>query len=58
MVAPVKTQVGNGMSKILYLWGNTIDMSDQGVSALNYSVLHDDEGGEINISVPLIESQR
>ena len=42
MVAPVKTQVENGLSKLFDFWGQTIDTSDQAVFTLNDSGLHDE----------------
>ena len=56
--APVKTYVLNGLSKIFDFQGQTIDVSDQAVFILNYSVLHDEEGNKINVSNPLTAAQR
>ena len=39
MVASVKTEVGNGLSKRLDSWGHTIDVSDQAVFTFKYSSL-------------------
>ena len=41
--APVTTQAEIGLSKILYLWGKTIDMSDQTIFTLKDSGIHDEE---------------
>ena len=42
--APVKTQVENGLGKLFDFQGQTINTSDQAVSALKDSGLHDEEG--------------
>ena len=42
MGSPVKTQVGNCLSKIFDFGGHTIDMSDQAVFTSNDSGLHDE----------------
>ena len=46
MGAPVKIQVVNGLSKIFDFRGQNIDASEQAVFTLNYSDLHDEEGGK------------
>ena len=56
MVAPVKTQVENGLRKISELRGQTIDVSDQTVLTLKYSDIHDEEGKKTNISDLLKET--
>ena len=48
----------NGLRKPFGFQGQTIDVSDQAVSALNYSDLHDEEGKKINTSDLLIAAQR
>ena len=58
MGPPVKTQVGNGLSKLFNFWVHTIDVSDQSVFTLTYLALHDEEGNKINVSGPITESQR
>ena len=58
MEALVKTQVENGLSKNFDFRGQTIDVYDQAVFTLKYSGLHDEEGNKINVSGPLIETQR
>ena len=40
MGAPVETQVENGLSKVLNFRGQNIDVSDQAVSILKDSVIH------------------
>ena len=44
MLAPVKTQVESGISKLFDLRGQTIKTSYQAIFTLNYSGLHDVEG--------------
>ena len=58
MRALVKNQVENGLSKLFDFRGQTIDVSDQFVFVLNYSVLRDEEGKKTNVIKPLTESQR
>ena len=58
MVAPVKTQVENGLSKLLDFRGQTIDMSDQAVFTLNYLGLFGEEVNKTNVSDPLTVGQR
>ena len=41
MGSPVKTQVENGLNKLFYFQGQTIDVSDQSIFTLNYLGLHD-----------------
>ena len=48
----------NGLSKIFYLQGQKIDVSDQAVFTLVNSGLHDEEGRKTNVSNPLTASQR
>ena len=55
---PVKTQVGNGLSKLFDLWGHTIDMSDQAFFILKDFGLHDEEGNKTNVSNPLTAGKR
>ena len=55
---PVKTQVGNGLSMLFNLRGQTIDTSDQSVLTLNDSGIFDEEGNKINTSDPLTAAQR
>ena len=50
MGAPVKNQVENGISNLFDFQGQTIDVSDQEVSPLKDSGLHDDEGEQNNVS--------
>ena len=54
----VKTQVENGLSKLLYFRGHTIDVSYQAVFILNNSGLHYKEGNKTNVSDPLTAAQR
>ena len=54
----MKTQVENGLSKLLNFQGQTIDISDQFVCILKDSGLHDEEGNKINVSKPLTAYQR
>ena len=58
MVAPMKSQVENGLCKIFEFWGQTIDVSDQAMFTLKYSVFHDEEGKKIDVSNPIIVAQR
>ena len=58
MVAPVKTQVENGLSKLFDFRGQTIDVSYQAVFILKDPGLRDDEGKKTNISDPLTAAQR
>ena len=58
MGSPVKNQVENVLSKLFIFRGQTIDVYDQAVFTLKYSGLHDEEGNKINVSGPLIETQR
>ena len=53
MISPVKTQVGNGLSKLFNLRGQTIGVSDQAIITLKDSGIHDEEGKKMNISEPL-----
>ena len=55
---PAKTQVENGLSKLLDYHGQTIDMSDQAVFTLKYLGLNYEEGKKINTSDPLTVEQR
>ena len=56
--APVKNQGGNGLSKILDLWVQTIYVSDQGVFILKDLGNHDEEGEKKNVSDPITADQR
>ena len=58
MRALIKNQVDNGLRKLFDFWGHTIDMSDQSVFILKYSVHNDDERNKTNVSNPLTSSQR
>ena len=58
MVSPVKTQVENGLSKLINLFGQTIDVSDQALFTLKDSGLHDEEGKKTNVSDLLTVGQR
>ena len=58
MVAPVKIQVENGLNKLFYLRGQTIDVSYQAVFILKDSGLRDEEVNKKNVSDPLTASQR
>ena len=42
MGAPVKTQLGNIMSKLFGFWDQTTDTYDQSVFTLKYLGLHDE----------------
>ena len=53
-----KTQVGNGLSKFLYLQGQTINDYDKSVFTLKDSGLDDEEGKKTNVSDPLTVGQR
>ena len=55
---PVRTRVGNGLSKLLDLQGHTIYVSDQEIFILRDSGIHDEEGKKNNVSDPLTEAQR
>ena len=50
MESPVKTQVGNGPSKIFNFRGQTIYLSDQDIFTLKDSGLRDEEGKKTNVS--------
>ena len=56
--APYKTPVENGLSKLLYFRGQTIDVSDQAFFTLNYFILRDEEEKEIHVSDLLTAPQR
>ena len=58
MGAPVKTQVENGLSKILDFRGQTIAVSDQSVFNLKDSGIHNEEGKKTNISDQLTAYRR
>ena len=58
MISPAKTQVENGIFKIFNFRGQTIDVSDQAVFTLKYSVFHDEEGNKIDVSDPITVAQR
>ena len=58
MGAPVKTQVENGISKLLDFRGHTIDLSDKAVFILNDSGIHDEEGKKTNVSNPLTAAEK
>ena len=42
MAAPEKTQVENGLNKLLYLWGQTIAVAEQAVLILEDLSIHDE----------------
>ena len=58
MVPPVKTQMENGLSKLFNFQGQTIGVLDQAVFVKIYSVLHDEEGKETNVSDLLTSAQK
>ena len=58
MVAPVKTQIENGLSKIFDFRGKTIDVSDQYVLTLKDFSLHNIEDKKPNIRNQFIVGQR
>ena len=58
MGAPVKTQVENGLNKLFYFRGQTIDVLGQSLFILNNSGIHDEEGEKKNVRDPLTEAQR
>ena len=58
MEYPVNNQVGNGLSKLFYFRGQTIDVSDQAIFILKDSGLHDEEGKKTNINNPITAGQR
>ena len=58
MVTSVKTQVQNGISKILNLWVQTIDVSDQAVFTLKDSGVYEKEVKKTNVSNLIIVGQR
>ena len=53
MGSPVKTQVGNGLSKLFDFRGQTIDVSGQAVFILTDLGLYYEEGKKTNVSDPL-----
>ena len=58
MVSPVKTQVENILNKLFGFQGQRIEVSDQAIFTLEYSVTHDKEGKKINTSNPITAAQR
>ena len=58
MGALVRTLVGNVLSDIFNLWGQTTDLYDQALFNLKDLVLRDKEENTINVSDPLTASQR
>ena len=58
MVAPVKIQVENGLSKLLNCRSQPCDVSDQSVFTLKNAGLRDEEGKKTNVSDPLTVAQR
>ena len=58
MGAPVKTQVKNGLSKLFYFRGHTIDVSDQAVFILKDLRLHDEEANKTNVRNPIRAGER
>ena len=58
MGAPVKTQVENGISKLLNFWVNNIDVSDQSVFSLSDSGLYDEERNKTDVSDLLTAGHR
>ena len=58
MGPPVKTQVGNGLSKLFDFRGHTIDVSDQDIFIFKDLGLHDEEGKKTDVSDPITAAQR